>query len=321
MLKTNFMSPIQNKKSPVRQITINSEDDSRRIDNFLMGMLKGLPRTRIYQMLRRGEVRVNKGRVKQSYRLQKEDVVRIPPVSMVMPEDRGKPPAYMLDMLKSAVLFEDEHIMALNKPAGIAVHGGSGRSFGVIEVMRYLRPEAGNLQLVHRIDQQTSGCLLLSKTAQGLQHLHEALRSRHAQKRYLTLLKGDIGRQSIKVDVPLKKNIMLSGERLVQVDQGGKAAHSSFRRKQLFQNTCLVEVTIETGRTHQIRVHSRHIGHPVAGDDKYGDRDLNRALRRRGLNRMFLHASQIKLADYGDNGLTISAALAANLQDFLQHHV
>lgn len=271
-------------------------------------------------MLRKGEVRVNKGRIKQSYRLQLGDVVRVPPV-LIKPEvDHGKPPAYMLEMLRSAFLFEDDDIIALNKPSGIVVHSGSGRSFGIIEILRYLRPEQANLQLVHRLDQETSGCLLLSKTGPGLRALHKALRGKQVEKKYVALLKGDIGERELKVDVPLGKNIMLSGERLVQVDKDGKVAQSRFERLQRFRHTCLVNVRIDTGRTHQIRVHSRHIGHPVAGDDKYGDRDLNKILRRSGLKRMFLHAAQLDLADYGTNGLNISAPLSSNLQEFLEAH-
>jgi 23S rRNA pseudouridine955/2504/2580 synthase len=314
------MSRIHNKKTSVQQLIINSDDDTRRIDNFLMSRLKGVPRTRIYQMLRKGEVRVNKGRVKQSYRLKTDDIVRIPPVLISHSEEQGTPPAFLSEMVSSAVLYEDEDIIALDKPSGIVVHSGSGRSFGVIEVLRYLRPGENNLQLVHRIDQQTSGCLLLSKTSRGLRLLHTALRAKQARKSYTALLKGDIGKTKLEVDVSLKKNVMLSGERLVQADETGKSAQSIFKRIQLFQRTCLANVVIETGRTHQIRVHARHIGHPVAGDDKYGDRELNKVLRRAGLKRMFLHASQLDLPGYGENGLIIKAPLSPRLQEFLKSH-
>ena len=315
------MSRIPNYKTAVQQITVDSDDDTRRIDNFLMSRLKSLPRTRIYQMLRRGEVRVNKGRVKQGYRLQKGDVVRIPPVFMNPREEQGRPPAYMLDMVQSAILFEDDNIIALNKPSGIVVHSGSGRSFGVIEVLRILRPEDDNLQLVHRIDQATSGCLLLSKTASSLRQLHQAFKNGQVKKKYIALLKGDIGKQALTVNISLKKNIMRSGERLVKVDTEGKNAESCFRRRQVFQQTCLADLSIQTGRTHQIRVHAQYIGHAVAGDTKYGDEELNRALRRAGLKRLFLHASELKLAGYGKRGLSIKAPLSADLHDFLKTHV
>ncbi len=285
-----------------------------------MSQLKGVPRTRIYQMLRKGEVRVNKGRVKQSYRLQVDDVVRIPPVTMRVEESEVRPPAYMLDMIKSAFLYEDEHIIALNKPSGIVVHGGTGRSFGVIEALRHLRSEDENLQLAHRIDQDTSGCLLLSKSSVGLKRLHEALRSHQAEKEYLALLKGDIGKDEYIVNISLKKNVMLSGERLVQTDAEGKHAKTRFTREQVFSKTCLVKANIETGRTHQIRVHAQHAGHPIAGDEKYGDRELNKSLRHAGLKRMFLHASHLKLSSYGSNGLSIYAPLAPALKEFLQQH-
>jgi len=315
------MSRIQNKKSPVQQIIINPADDGRRIDNFIMGRFSDLPRARVYQMLRRGEVRVNKGRVKQSYRLQTDDIVRIPPLAMVTRVEPGKPPAYLLNMLKSGLLYEDKHIIALNKPSGIVVHSGSGRSFGVIEILRYLRPDDTELQLAHRIDQATSGCLLLAKTTAGLRQLHQALRGRQVKKHYIALLRGDIGQQEVRVNKPLKKNTVLSGERLVQVDTAGKAAESRFTRRQVYQDSCLVDVLIDTGRTHQIRVHSRSMGNAVAGDDKYGDRDFNRALRRNGLKRLFLHASRLELPEYTNEGLTIKAPLSADLQEFLRQHV
>jgi len=314
------MSRIPNKKTPVQQITVHSDDDRRRIDNFLMSQLKGLPRARIYQMLRRGEVRVNKGRVKQGYRLQKDDIVRIPPVAIFVEDESGRPPAYMLALVQAAVIFEDEHIIAMNKPSGIVVHSGSGRSFGVIEVLRHLRPELENLQLAHRIDQATSGCLLLSKTALGLRHIHQALRNGQMKKKYVALLKGDIGKKALKIDVPLQKDMIRSGERLVKVDSEGKKAESCFTRRQVFKQTCLVEITIETGRTHQIRVHAQYMGHAIAGDDKYGDVEINKILRRAGLKRLFLHASQLQLTEYGNKGLTINAPLSADLEDFLKTH-
>jgi 23S rRNA pseudouridine955/2504/2580 synthase len=315
------MSRIPNKKTPVQQIIVDSDDDTRRIDNFLMSRLKGLPRTRIYQMLRRGEVRVNKGRVKQTYRLQKGDVVRIPPVSLCVEYEHGKPPAYMIDMVQDSVLYEDEHIIALNKPSGIVVHSGSGRSLGVIEVLRYLRPEEKNLQLAHRIDQATSGCLLVTKTASGLRQIHTALRNGQLKKRYRALLKGDIGSEAVTIKVPIKKNAIRSGERLVKVNSEGQYAESEFVRTQLFQDTCLVDVTIKTGRTHQIRVHAQYMEHAIAGDTKYGDQNLNKVLRSSGLKRLFLHASQLKLIEYGDKGLSINAPLSTDLSSFLKSHI
>jgi 23S rRNA pseudouridine955/2504/2580 synthase len=314
------MSRVPKKKSPVQQIIVNSDDESRRIDNFLMSHLKDLPRTRIYQMLRRGEVRVNKGRVKQSYRLKIDDVVRIPPVLLNDEADLGRPPAFLIDLIQSAVLFEDEHIIALNKPSGVVVHSGSGRSFGVIEVLRYLRPEQAKLQLAHRIDQATSGCLLLSKSNSGLQHIHQALRNGEMQKKYISLLSGDIGRKTVRINAALKKNTVRSGERLVRVDSEGKQAESSFTRTRVYENSCLVDITIKTGRTHQIRVHAQHMGHVIAGDSKYGDEAFNKKLRKAGLKRLFLHASHLELSNYGKKGLYIQAPLTPELVQFLASH-
>lgn len=314
------MSRIPNKKSPVQQIIVNSDDETRRIDNFLMGRLKGLPRTRIYQMLRRGEVRVNKGRVKQSYRLQKDDVVRIPPVFLSDSDEPGIPPTFLIDLIRSAMLFEDEHIIALNKPSGVVVHSGSGRSFGVIEVLRHLRPEQAHLQLAHRIDQATSGCLLLSKSSAGLQIIHQALRNSEMHKQYISLLSGDIGRKTVRIEAALRKNTILSGERLVRVDPEGKHAESSFTRSRLYEDSCLVDITIKTGRTHQIRVHAQHMGHAIAGDLKYGDESFNKKLKQAGLKRLFLHASQLKLSNYGKKGLSIHAPLTPELVQFLASH-
>ena len=314
------MSRIPNKKTPVQQIIVNSDDETRRIDNFLMSHLKGLPRPRIYQMLRRGEVRVNKGRVKQSYRLQKDDVVRIPPVSLGEGNDPGQPPAFLIDLIQSAVLFEDEHIIALNKPSGVVVHSGSGRSFGVIEILRYLRPEQENLQLAHRIDQSTSGCLLLSKSSAGLQQIHQALRDGEMHKKYISLLAGNIGRKTVHINAALKKNTLRSGERMVRVDCEGKQAESSFTRTRVYEDSCLADITIKTGRTHQIRVHAQHIGHVIAGDIKYGDESFNKKLRQAGLKRLFLHASELTLGNYGKKGLSIQAPLTSELVQFLDSH-
>ncbi len=314
------MSRIPNKKTEVQQISIDSEDESRRIDNFLMSRFKGLPRTRVYQMLRRGEVRVNKGRKKPGYRLQSGDILRIPPISLETERTSARPPRYLLNMLESAVLFEDEKILVVNKPSGIVVHAGSGRSFGVIEVLRHMRPEDSNLQLVHRIDQATSGCLLLSKTGQGLRELHQALKSGKMEKGYIALLGGDIGPKPLTVDLALRKNTLSSGERIVRPDKEGKRAVSTFSRSRLFRQTCLADIFIETGRTHQIRVHAQSIGHPVAGDEKYGDESLNRQLRKAGLSRLFLHASTLTLPSYGNKGLNLKAPLSEELADFISRH-
>lgn len=314
------MSPKIEKKSGVQFVTVIADDVQRRIDNFLMARLKGVPRTRVYQMLRRGEVRVNKGRVKQDYRIKAGDVVRIPPVKLEVAEAKGEPPRFLLDMLRNAVLYEDEEIIAINKPSGIVVHSGSGRSFGVIEVLRHLLPRESNLQLVHRLDQATSGCLLLSKSTAQLRNLQKAFREGQVSKNYQALLKGDLGKKTVNVSKALKKNIMSSGERMVKVDESGKKAQTRFVRRKLYRDSCLADIAISTGRTHQIRVHAMHLGHAVAGDDKYGDVEFNKKLRTKGLRRLFLHASELVLNSGTKKKLTIKAPLAEELDQFLCKH-
>ncbi len=314
------MSRNLEKPSPVQFVTAGPADENRRLDNYLMARLKGLPRTRIYQMLRRGEVRVNKGRAKQNYRLQQGDIIRIPPVVLEAPADRGRPPRYLLEMVEKATLYEDQDLLLLNKPSGLVVHGGSGRTFGVIELLRHLRPGAENLQLVHRLDQDTSGCLLLCKSVPRLKMLQDDFREGRVTKKYLALLRGNPGKKPVDVSAPLKKNVLSSGERVVKVDDSGKSAMSTFSRRRAFSSSCLAEVLIATGRTHQIRVHASHIGHPVAGDEKYGDENFNSALRKRGLKRLFLHASELTLMPGSRQELQIKAPLPADLEEFLKSH-
>lgn len=289
------MSRIQNKKTEVHYLVVDSEQHQRRIDNFLGSVLKGLPRTRIYQMLRRGEIRVNGGRVKQGYRLQAGDRIRIPPVWLGAEPARGTPPDHMLELVQDRLIYQDLDMMVLNKPAGLAVHSGSGRSHGIIELLRYLYPGEPGLQLVHRLDQDTSGCLLIARNARALRELHGALAYGRVQKTYQALLLGRLTSTVIEVDQPLRKNQLRSGERMVQVDEEGKTARTRFEELQRYVSATLVQVTLKTGRTHQIRVHASYIGHPVGGDPKYGDRDFNKYLRGVGLKRMFLHASGIVL--------------------------
>lgn len=314
------MSLNPDKKSAVKIVTAGPDDAERRIDNFLIARLKGLPRTRVYQMLRRGEVRVNKGRVKQGYRLQAGDQVRIPPVKLDSPKTNSEPPRFLLEMVRNALLYEDQEIIALNKPSGIVVHSGSGRSYGVIEVLRHLLPGEENLQLVHRLDQATSGCLLLCKSPQHLKKLQNEFRDGRVVKTYHALLKGKLGRKPVPVSKPLKKNTMRSGERMVRVDEAGKPAESCFTRQKVYQDSCLAEVSISTGRTHQIRVHASHLGHPIAGDEKYGDPEFNRRLRKNGLKRLFLHASELVLNRGKANEIQLQAPLAEDLKLFLNKH-
>ena len=281
------------KPTQVRLVEVDPEYAGQRIDNFLLTLLKGVPRSLIYRILRRGEVRVNKGRIKPVYRLQAGDVVRIPPVKLPVAETHPKPGRSVLEAVEQGILYEDDRLLVLNKPSGLAVHGGSGIHYGAIEALRILRPQAKRLELVHRLDRDTSGCLLVTKRGSSLRSLHEQFRDNRVQKIYLALLKGRWqGGQRI-IDAPLKKNTLQGGERMVRVNREGKDATSIFTPLAVAKEASLVQVELKTGRTHQIRVHAQHIGHPLAGDDKYGDEVFNRQLREKGLKRLFLHAKRL----------------------------
>jgi len=299
-------------------ITINAAHEGQRIDNYLVTTLKGVPRSLIYRLLRKGQVRVNKGRIKPVYRLKSGDIVRIPPLARPTPTDAQHPPAELCRRLQAAILYEDDDLIALNKPSGIAVHGGSGISFGVIETLRYLRDDCPDLALVHRLDRNTSGCLLLTKNRAILLQLHELLRDGLIDKHYDALLAGRWQGGVRRVEKALQKNRQLSGERMVQIDDEGQRATSLFAPQRIYENCTLVDVRIDTGRMHQIRVHAAHLGHPVAGDDKYGDDAFNRMMKGFGLKRMFLHARVIEftLPDSGRH-VRIEAPLDERLQNVL----
>lgn len=276
--------------TPIQQVEIDSEQSGQRIDNFLLSRLKGVPKSRIYRILRKGEVRVNKKRIKPVYRLQTGDLVRIPPIRQA--EENPGPHRNSVEWLERTILYEDELLLVINKPAGIAVHGGSGIHYGVIEALRALREEATRYELAHRLDRATSGLLLIAKRRSALRSLHDTIREHRIEKRYLALVKGKM-RKSKTVLAPLKKNVLRSGERMVRVDPEGKEAESHFR-PQLACNSCtLAEIEIITGRTHQIRVHGSHIDHPLAGDERYGDSDFNQQMSNLGLKRLFLHAHSL----------------------------
>ncbi len=312
------MSRIENTKSEVRYITVDGEQHQRRIDNFLTTICKGLPRARIYQMVRRGEIRVNGGRVKQGYRLQQGDRVRIPPLRLTEKAVSTPPADRLITMIQDRVVFENDDIIVLNKPAGIVVHGGTGRSYGVIELLRYMYPADTGLQLVHRLDQETSGCLLISRNARTLKALHSAITSGRVRKTYRALLKGRLAGTVLEVNQPLKKNRMRSGERMVEVDHDGKESRTRFEVEKVFPSATLVKITLITGRTHQIRVHAGYLNHPVAGDTKYGDREFNKVMRKCGLKRLFLHASDIVLpGEIGQKVTAFTAPLPEDLQAVL----
>lgn len=295
------MTPSDGSPEGARAVTVDPESAGQRIDNFLLSLLKGVPRSRVYRLLRTGEVRINKGRTRPDYRLAAGDVVRIPPVRT---GDAGSPLSEVgldqLARLRHAIVYEGPDLLVIDKPAGLAVHGGSGLRYGAIEALRQIYPEVRSLELVHRLDRDTSGCLLVSKRRSTLRALHELMRAGKVDKRYLALLAGRVSWQHWREDAPLRKNVLRSGEREVRVDADGNRSLTLFRRIQCYDRATLVEVTLVTGRTHQIRVHAAHIGHPVLGDTKYGDPDANKAMRALGLRRLFLHANALSFRLEGE---------------------
>lgn len=298
-MSINNPDEVPEQTTAVSFVDILPEQDGQRIDNYLITKLKGVPKSRIYRILRKGEVRVNKGRIKPEYRLKAGDQVRIPPLRMEEKPVAPTPPPGQIARLEAAILFEDKGLIIINKPCGLAVHGGSGLSFGLIEVLRASRPTAPYLELVHRLDRDTSGLLLVAKKRSYLRNLHDQLRGDGVRKHYRALLCGhwDLGKHH--ENAPLQKNTLSSGERMVYVDEKGKQAHTLFKPVSRFKNASYMEVELFTGRTHQIRVHAAHSGHPVAGDDKYGNHDCNRDLKKYGLKRMFLHAYRLEFTHPG----------------------
>ena len=299
----------------VRKVRISADRAGQRIDNFLRSELRGVPKSRVYRLLRRGEVRVNGGRVRAEYKLQAGDEVRIPPVRI---DERGAPPsaAKAADML-ARVIYEDKRLLVVNKPSGVAVHGGSGISHGVIELLRHARPDLSDLGLVHRIDRETSGCLVMAKRRSALRELHERFREGQVHKNYLALVCGDWQYGEQLLDVPLLVHNRKGGERHVIVSSKGKEAQTRVSLSRTYGIYSLLQCTPLTGRTHQIRVHLQHAGHPIVGDDRYGDEEANRAARKLGLPRLFLHAQSIAFADDSGNELHFTAPLAEDLEAFL----
>ncbi len=308
------------KQNSVSQITISDGQAGQRIDNFLLKHLKGVPKSHIYRLLRSGQVRINSGRKKPHYKLCAGDVLRLPPVRIS--ENQHQPvPDSVVQLLKDSIIFENDDIIAINKPSGIAVHKGSGLSFGVIEAFRQIDPEQP-LELVHRLDRETSGCLLLAKNRQVLAQLHEMLRHEtviHMEKTYLALLDGVWTQDKKTVDAGISKT-KRGGEHIMQIDEAGDHAISHFQPVEIFENTArpcsLMQITIDTGRTHQIRVHAQHCGHAIIGDSKYGDKETNRIFREMGLKRLFLHAKRLYLPL--PDPITLDAPLSNELQRLLQ---
>lgn len=305
-----------------KMMTVQPEQSGQRLDNFLFSRLKGVPKSRIYRIIRKGEVRVNKKRVTADYRLGEGDQLRIPPIRTA--EKSEIPPINFrqASKLEASIIYEDEGLIAINKPAGMAVHGGSGVSLGVIEALRKMRPLAKFLELVHRLDKGTSGCLLIAKKASVLKYLHEALRQGTIHKQYLAFVKGNF-KSFVRVDARLVKFQLQGNERIVKVDKTGlegSEAITEFKVLERFKNATLIEASPITGRTHQIRVHASHIGHPIAGDEKYGDDLFNKEMKKGGLKRMFLHAHKITLTLPSKKKITIEAPLEKGLTDFLRRN-
>ena len=309
------------RQNAVKIIEISDDQAGQRLDNYLLTRLKGVPKSHVYRLLRSGQVRVNKGRKKPNYRLEAGDKVRLPPVATAAREQKAVPDA-VLKLLENARLFENNDIMVLNKPAGIAVHGGSALDFGIIEALRTMYP-GQYIELVHRLDRDTSGCLVLAKNRAALSQLHRSLRTGGnnlsaavVRKSYLALVAGFWQQGELTVDLPLRK-IRRGGEHRVEVSAGGARALSHFKLVQHYAVASLMQVRIETGRTHQIRVHAAAMGHPVAGDTKYGDASFNREIKKMGLRRLFLHASDIDLPI--GTGLSIHAPLTEDLSQLLDN--
>ncbi|WP_029685990.1 23S rRNA pseudouridine(955/2504/2580) synthase RluC [Tatumella saanichensis] len=285
---------MKNENPGVQFVAITAEHAGQRIDNFLRTFLKGVPKSMVYRILRKGEVRVNKKRVKPEYKLEDGDEIRVPPVRVSEKETpEVSPRLEKVAQLEQAVIYEDDAILVLNKPSGTAVHGGSGLNFGVIEGLRALRPDARFLELVHRLDRDTSGVLLVAKKRSALRSLHEQLREKGMQKDYLALVRGQWPSHTKVVKAPLLKNILQSGERVVRVSAEGKPSETRFKVEERYRHASLVKASPVTGRTHQIRVHTLHAGHPIAFDDRYGDTEFDKQLAGSGLNRLFLHAAAL----------------------------
>jgi len=295
----------------VQTVPVPEDRDGQRLDNFLSGRLKGVPRSLIYRICRTGEVRVNGRRAKPDQRLVAGDEVRIPPVRVAERGESAPPPDTQMNRVEAAIIHEDREFLVIDKPAGVASHGGSGVSFGAIELLRAARPR-DTLELAHRLDRDTSGVLVLTRKRSALTALQAAIREGRVEKRYMALIEGALPKARLTVDAPLRKSVLQGGERMVRVDPEGKESRSHFSEIERYAGASLVEVALETGRTHQIRVHAQHLGQPLAGDEKYGDREFNKAMRDIGLKRLFLHAARFEF-DLGERSYSFSAPLAPEL--------
>ncbi|MEZ8720449.1 23S rRNA pseudouridine(955/2504/2580) synthase RluC [Vibrio pomeroyi] len=304
-------------RTQVQFVDIDEDMAGQRIDNFLRNQLKNIPKSMIYRIVRKGEVRVNKKRIKAEYKLKAGDLVRIPPVTIEEKTEENVPSTKLnkVSELEQCIIYEDDHMLILNKPSGTAVHGGSGLKFGAIEALRALRPDARFLELVHRIDRDTSGILLVAKKRSALRHLQAQFREKTVQKYYFALVMGEWKNSCKVVNAPLLKNEVNS---IVRVNSNGKASETRFRVLEKFKDATLVQASPITGRTHQIRVHTQYTGHPIAWDDRYGDRRFDAYTGKVGLDRLFLHAANIKFTHPGsEEKMDISAPMEARLEKAL----
>lgn len=301
----------------MRHLTVDENSSGQRLDNFLNRELKGVPRTRLYKALRKGEIRVNKGRVKADYRLVTGDLVRIPPLRLPTPSDPPTIPRYWAEQLEQRVVYEDGSLLVVDKPSGLAVHGGSGLNFGMIECLRQIRDKDRYLELVHRLDRDTSGLIMVARRPAVLRELHRQLREDEVDKRYLALVVGKWPRSLSRVDAPLQKNTLQSGERMVRVSKEGKRSITEFSVVERFDGATLVEAKPVTGRTHQIRVHARHAGFPLLGDSKYSSDQGEALAARLGLKRLFLHARTLRFSLPEIGRLELNAELDKELESIL----
>lgn len=308
--------------SPFAQVMIISIDEDQagqRLDNFLIARLKGVPKSKIYNVIRKGEVRVNKGRIKPEYKLMAGDSVRVPPIRTAETGTEAKASHQMMSLLSRSILFEDDGLLVMSKPPGLAVHGGSGITLGLIETLRQMRPEARHLELVHRLDRDTSGCIMVAKKRSYLRHLQAALREKSAgaggiTKVYQALVIGDWPKRVHQVNAPLLKTEVAGGERVVRVHPEGKSSLTEFKVLQRFDGFSLIEARPITGRTHQIRVHAQYAGCVLVGDEKYGNDEVNEVMRGLGIKRLFLHASSLSFCiPESDELIHVDAPLPADL--------
>ena len=301
----------------VKFVEITSEHSDQRIDNYLFTLLKGVPKSRIYRIIRKGEIRINGSRIKPDYKLNEGDKIRIPPVRIAEREAFILPSKKLQYLLEKNILYEDDALLVLNKPSGLAVHGGSGIKFGLIEALRLIRPKTDYFELVHRIDQETSGCLIVAKKRSTLRYLQEQMRNRRISKVYRALATGKWPRGIKRIDLPLMAFEQKTGEKIVRVNPKGKKSVTIFSVMKRYRNFTLLEALLETGRTHQIRVHAQHIGCPLAGDNKYGLDDINKDIRKSGLKRMFLHALKIGFSLPCGKNIFIEAPMPSDLSEHL----